>query len=578
MSISGYGDWVDQFMEAVEIDEPALVIGHSFGGGVAIKLAQAHPERVGYLVLLNSVGGVTDRPIWEWAWRFGRELFPTRQGIEIARAMRDDLVDQSHPQSDRARTRRRTRRARPISARARGAARARAARARAHDQERRRDPASRVRGAVQRGRYRRARARGPALVAARRSRFLRRRARQRDRSAREPTSGRARQPPARAQVSDALARTTFPTPALGEAVARRAAALAHERAAVSARGRPRVVPPQARARTRCARSRVRSTDRTRCGSRSWRRDRRGLLADTTGVLARHGLVHHRRVRGTWPKPCLALHALTIENATEIDAAGWEQLGNDLAAMATGGDEVPTVRAFPDGPRSRSTAAGPSARSCVSGRATRSACCRRSAIGSPTTSSASSRCTRRPTAKPRTTSSSSTEVATRPRSSVHSAVADRATCWTRCGTRLACLALYMARSACATSSSGETSSWVQASPRVARSSIVCPATATVPWSAASSRPATSSRVLAAGDPWADDEEFVSAESTHVVVGAKPGPHSPRRGDEDRVAGGVPVLVVDALEVVEVDEDDGEPVAVRRTLRAPRAREVRAWRCG
>ena len=68
------------------------MIGHSFGGGVAIKLAQAHAERVGYLVLLNSVGGVTDRPIWEWALRFGRELFPTRQGIEIARAMRDDLV------------------------------------------------------------------------------------------------------------------------------------------------------------------------------------------------------------------------------------------------------------------------------------------------------------------------------------------------------------------------------------------------------------------------------------------------------------------------------------------------------
>ena len=43
---------------------------------------------------------------------------------------------------------------------------------------------------------------------------------------------------------------------------------------------------------------------------------------------------------------------------------------------------------------------------------------------------------------------------------------------------------------ATSSSGEISSCVQARPRVARSSIVCPATATVPWRLASSRPATS----------------------------------------------------------------------------------------
>ncbi len=92
MSMDGYGDWVDDFMRAVDIDEPALVIGHSFGGGVAIKLAHAHPDRVGYLVLLNSVGGVTNRPLWEWAWRFWRELIPTRQGIDIARAMRDDLV------------------------------------------------------------------------------------------------------------------------------------------------------------------------------------------------------------------------------------------------------------------------------------------------------------------------------------------------------------------------------------------------------------------------------------------------------------------------------------------------------
>ena len=92
LTIDGYGEWVEHFMHAVHIDEPALVIGHSFGGGVAIKLAQTHPERVGYLVLLNSVGGVTDRPVWAWMLQFARELFPNRQGIEIALAMRDDLV------------------------------------------------------------------------------------------------------------------------------------------------------------------------------------------------------------------------------------------------------------------------------------------------------------------------------------------------------------------------------------------------------------------------------------------------------------------------------------------------------
>lgn len=91
-SIAGYADWVDAFISAAGISEPALVVGHSFGGGVAIKLAQAHRERVGYLVLLNSIGIVAERPIWEWVARLGLELLPTRSGVETMRAMRDDFV------------------------------------------------------------------------------------------------------------------------------------------------------------------------------------------------------------------------------------------------------------------------------------------------------------------------------------------------------------------------------------------------------------------------------------------------------------------------------------------------------
>jgi UTP:GlnB (protein PII) uridylyltransferase len=71
------------------------------------------------------------------------------------------------------------------------------------------------------------------------------------------------------------------------------------------------------------------------------RDRRGLLADTTAVLARHGLCITDASAATWSKPCLALHALTLENATEIDAAGWQRLGKDLRAIGSGVDEVPT---------------------------------------------------------------------------------------------------------------------------------------------------------------------------------------------------------------------------------------------
>jgi pimeloyl-ACP methyl ester carboxylesterase len=93
VSIAGYADWVDEFMRVVGIEETAMVIGHSFGGGVATKLAHAHPDRVGYLVLLNSVGGFADRPIWQWGLHFAREMLPDRTGVEMLLAMRHDLID-----------------------------------------------------------------------------------------------------------------------------------------------------------------------------------------------------------------------------------------------------------------------------------------------------------------------------------------------------------------------------------------------------------------------------------------------------------------------------------------------------
>jgi len=43
-TMEGYADWVLDFLDAVGLDEPALVVGHSFGGGVAIRLA---PRRAG---------------------------------------------------------------------------------------------------------------------------------------------------------------------------------------------------------------------------------------------------------------------------------------------------------------------------------------------------------------------------------------------------------------------------------------------------------------------------------------------------------------------------------------------------
>jgi pimeloyl-ACP methyl ester carboxylesterase len=91
----GYADWVTRFLATVGVDEPCLVIGHSFGGGVGITLAYDHPDRVRALVLVNSVGGsvwtergtvlrsMAQRPLWDWGIHLPADLFPLRQGRRV---------------------------------------------------------------------------------------------------------------------------------------------------------------------------------------------------------------------------------------------------------------------------------------------------------------------------------------------------------------------------------------------------------------------------------------------------------------------------------------------------------------
>ena len=86
-TIEGYAAWVEAFLGAVGIDEPVLLIGHSFGGGVAIRVAHDAPTHVRQLVLINSVGhpagsrgpaldaAPSDRPMWQYGAHFAKELF-----------------------------------------------------------------------------------------------------------------------------------------------------------------------------------------------------------------------------------------------------------------------------------------------------------------------------------------------------------------------------------------------------------------------------------------------------------------------------------------------------------------------
>jgi pimeloyl-ACP methyl ester carboxylesterase len=67
-------NWLDHLLDTIDVDEPAFLVGHSFGGGVATMTAYHHPHRARSLVLVNSVGGSTwksertlaDRPWWDW--------------------------------------------------------------------------------------------------------------------------------------------------------------------------------------------------------------------------------------------------------------------------------------------------------------------------------------------------------------------------------------------------------------------------------------------------------------------------------------------------------------------------------
>lgn len=52
---------VAAFLDTLELGRPAFVMGHSLGGGVAIRLAIRRPDLVRSLTLVNSVGGAPGR-------------------------------------------------------------------------------------------------------------------------------------------------------------------------------------------------------------------------------------------------------------------------------------------------------------------------------------------------------------------------------------------------------------------------------------------------------------------------------------------------------------------------------------
>lgn len=103
-SLEGYAAWASWFMEAVGLTEPVTLVGHSFGGGVAIRTAHDFPEQVTRLVCVNSIGGsawteergivrsLAQRPIWDWGLHLQADLLPWRQATRVLPVILGDAV------------------------------------------------------------------------------------------------------------------------------------------------------------------------------------------------------------------------------------------------------------------------------------------------------------------------------------------------------------------------------------------------------------------------------------------------------------------------------------------------------
>jgi pimeloyl-ACP methyl ester carboxylesterase len=101
--MSGYARWVIDLLDVLGVDESVVVLGHSFGGGVSIRLAYDHPDRVRSLVLVNSVGGsawkqgktlksIAERPLWDWGLHFPADIWPVRQATRVLPVIAEDVV------------------------------------------------------------------------------------------------------------------------------------------------------------------------------------------------------------------------------------------------------------------------------------------------------------------------------------------------------------------------------------------------------------------------------------------------------------------------------------------------------
>jgi pimeloyl-ACP methyl ester carboxylesterase len=102
-SFVGYAAWVHRFITQVVPTGTLAVVGHSFGGAVAIQFAHDFVDRVSSLLLVNSIGGaawsddgvpssMAKRPWWDWGLHFPGDVWPIRQATRVLPVILSDAV------------------------------------------------------------------------------------------------------------------------------------------------------------------------------------------------------------------------------------------------------------------------------------------------------------------------------------------------------------------------------------------------------------------------------------------------------------------------------------------------------
>ena len=79
------------------------MVGHSFGGGVAVRFAHDHPDASGRWCWSTRSAGrrgsgdapltsIAERPLWDWGLHFPGDIFPIRQATRVIPVILEDAL------------------------------------------------------------------------------------------------------------------------------------------------------------------------------------------------------------------------------------------------------------------------------------------------------------------------------------------------------------------------------------------------------------------------------------------------------------------------------------------------------